>query len=130
MRYAHERELFGRRLFDLDNTKRELSEMLIGIQAGRHLTYGAALDKTLGLDIARNAAVCKVAASESAVFVGERTIELAGGYGYARESRIERHLRDALLARIGEGANELLKIMVIPRAIDKAFADEGTPDLW
>jgi butyryl-CoA dehydrogenase len=130
LRYAHERELFGRRLCDLDNTKRELSEMLIGIHAGRALTYGAALDKTLGLDMARNAAIAKIAASESAVFVSERAIELAGGYGYARESRIERHLRDALLARIGEGANELLKIMVIPRTIEKAFADEGTPDLW
>jgi butyryl-CoA dehydrogenase len=78
LRYAHERELFGRRLCDLDNTKRELSEMLIGIHAGRALTYGAALDKTLGLDMARNAAIAKIAASESAVFVSERAIELAG----------------------------------------------------
>ena len=130
LRYAHERKLFGKRLVDLDNTKRELSEMLIGIHAGRALSYGAALDKTRGLDIAREAAIAKVAASESAVFCGQRAIELAGGYGYARESRIERHLRDALLARIGEGANELLKIMVIPRAIQSQFESEGTPELW
>ena len=130
LRYAHERELFGRKLCDLDNTKRELSEMLIGIHAGRSLTYAAALDKSLGLSIARNAAIAKIAASESAVKVSERAIELAGGYGYARESRIERHLRDALLARIGEGANELLKIMVIPRHIEKTFVEEGTPELW
>ncbi|UCE01357.1 MAG: acyl-CoA dehydrogenase family protein [Candidatus Latescibacterota bacterium] len=130
VRYASERQLFGKRLADLDNTKRELSEMLIGIHAGRALSYAAALDKSLGLDIARDAAVAKVAASEAAVFCGERAIELAGGYGYARESRIERHLRDALLARIGEGANELLKIMVIPRAIEQQFEAEGTPELW
>lgn len=130
LRYAHERTLFGRKLCELDNTRRELSEMLIGIHGGRCLTYGAALDKSRGLDIARNAAIAKVAASENAVFVSERTIELAGGYGYARESRIERHLRDALLARIGEGANELLKIMVIPRSIEATFASEGTPELW
>jgi alkylation response protein AidB-like acyl-CoA dehydrogenase len=130
LRYAHERHLFGKRLIDLDNTKRELSEMLIGIHAGRTLSYGAALDKTRGRDIVREAAIAKVAASESAVFCGERAIELAGGYGYARESRIERHLRDALLARIGEGANELLKIMVIPRTIELQFESEGTPELW
>jgi alkylation response protein AidB-like acyl-CoA dehydrogenase len=130
VRYAHERRLFGKRLFDLDNTKRELSQMLVGIHAGRSLTYGAALDKTRGMDVAREAAIAKVAASESAVFCGQRAIELAGGYGYARDSRIERHLRDALLARIGEGANELLEIMVIPRTIERQFEIEGTPDLW
>jgi acyl-CoA dehydrogenase len=94
------------------------------------LTYGVALDKSRGRDVARDAAVCKVAASEHAVRVGQRAIELAGGYGYARDSRIERHLRDALLARIGEGANELLEVMVIPRAIEQAFENEGTPELW
>ncbi|MFQ5600782.1 MAG: acyl-CoA dehydrogenase family protein [Candidatus Krumholzibacteriia bacterium] len=130
LHYAHERTLFGQRLIDLDNTKRELSEMLIGIHAGRMLSYAAAFDKSRGLDIASEAAIAKVAASEAAVFCGERAIELAGGYGYARESRIERHLRDALLARIGEGANELLKIMVIPRVIEKQFEEEGTPELW
>jgi alkylation response protein AidB-like acyl-CoA dehydrogenase len=130
LRYAHERRLFGRRLVDLDNTRRELSEMLIGIHGGRMLAYGAALDKSRGRDIAREAAIAKVAASEHAVRCAERAIELAGGYGYARESRIERHLRDALLARMGEGANELLKIMVIPRAVAAAFESEGTPELW
>ena len=130
LRYAHERKLFGRRLIDLDNTKRELSEMLIGIHGGRMLSYSAALDKSRGLDVAREAAVAKVAASEAAVFCGERAIEICGGFGYARESRIERHLRDALLARIGEGANELLKIMVIPRAIERQFETEGTPEPW
>jgi len=130
LKYAHERRLFGRRLVDLDNTKRELSEMLIGLHAGRMLTYSAAVDKSRGRDIAREAAIAKVVASEHAVRVAERAIELAGGYGYARESRIERHLRDALLARMGEGANELLKIMVIPRAIEAALETEGLPDLW
>ena len=130
LRYAHERQLFGKRLVDLDNTKRELSEMLIGIHGGRMLTYGAALDKTAGREVASEAAIAKVAASEHAVFCGERAIEICGGYGYSRDSRIERHLRDALLARIGEGANELLKIMVIPRAILQAFEAEGTPELW
>ena len=130
LRYAHERVLFGKKLFDLENTKREMSEMLIGIHTGRALAYGAALDKSRDLEVARDAAIAKVAASEAAVRCCERAIELAGGYGYARESRIERHLRDALLARMGEGANELLKVVVIPRAIEQTFEREGTPGLW
>jgi butyryl-CoA dehydrogenase len=130
VRYAHERRLFGKRLIDLDNTKRELSQMLIGIHAGRMLTYSAASDKSRGCDVAREAAIAKVAASEHAVHCGQRAIELCGGYGYARESRIERHLRDALLARIGEGANELLEVLVIPRLIQQQFETEGTPELW
>ena len=130
LRYAHERSLFGKRLADLDNTKRELAQMLTGIHAARMLTYGVAVDKTRGLDIARDAAIAKTAASEHAVWCGQRAIELAGGYGYAMDSRIERHLRDALLARIGEGANELLEIMVIPRAIEQTYETEGTPELW
>jgi butyryl-CoA dehydrogenase len=104
--------------------------MLIGIHTGRNLSYAAAADKTQGLEISAEAAIAKVAGSEVAVHVGQRAIELAGGYGYVRESRIERHLRDALLARIGEGANELLKIMVIPRIIKERFAEEPTPELW
>jgi alkylation response protein AidB-like acyl-CoA dehydrogenase len=118
-RYALERELFGKRLIDLDNTKRELSEMAIEIDASRLLAYRSALLKGEGREHRKSAAVGKVKASETAVYVGERCIELAGGYGYVADSGIERYLRDALLARIGEGANEVLKIMVIPRVLEK-----------
>ena len=45
-------------------------------------------------------------------------------------SRIERHLRDALLARIGEGANEVLRGVVIPRILLKEFAKRGPAPLW
>ncbi len=130
VKYAHERELFGKRLIDLDNTRREMSEMQIGINAGRLMTYQAAWWKTKGVDIAAKAAMAKVMATESSVHVAERAIELAGGYGYVHDSRIERHLRDALLGRIGEGANEVLKIMVIPRALEREFGERPLTNLW
>lgn len=130
LRYAHERELFGRRLLDLDNTKKELAEMAIEIDASRLLAYRAAVHKGEDRDLRKSAAVGKVKASETAVYVGERCIQLAGGYGYVADSRIERHLRDALLARIGEGANEVLKIMVIPRALEKEFAATDPLESW
>ncbi|KAF0245929.1 MAG: hypothetical protein FD180_1191 [Planctomycetota bacterium] len=130
VKYAHERELFGKRLIDLDNTRREMSEMQIGINAGRLMTYQAAWWKTKGADIAAKAAMAKVMATESSVHVAERAIELAGGFGYVADSRIERHLRDALLGRIGEGANEVLKIMVIPRALEREFGERPLTNLW
>lgn len=129
IKYAHERKLFGRYLKDLDNLKKELAEMAIEIAASRELSYNAAFYKESS-DIMRHAAIAKVKASETAVSVGERAIELAGGYGYLKESTIERHLRDALLGRIGEGANELLKIVVIPRALYKAFEQKPITASW
>ena len=130
LKYAHERSLFGRRLLDLDNTRRELSEMAIDLDAARGLAMRAAWCKTEGVDLRRPAASAKVFASEAAVRIGQRAIELAGGYGYVTDSGIERHLRDALLARIGEGANEVLKIMVIPRVLEEEFAAHPVTENW
>lgn len=128
--YAHERQLFGKRLVDLDNTRRELSEMITGIHASREMAYGAAFFRSEGRDVSQMAAEAKVFASEHAVRCGERAIELAGGYGYVKDSRIERHLRDALLGRIGEGANELLLTVVIPRSILKEFEERPFTRGW
>lgn len=130
LKYAYERELFGGRLIDLDNTRREVAAMHIEIIASRNLSYAAAYEKSQGNDLRSVAAVAKVKASETAVYVAERCIELAGGYGYVREANIERHLRDALLARIGEGANELLRSVVIPRALLKAYEKQPILQTW
>ncbi len=129
LKYSHERALFGRLLKDLDNTKKELSEMAIEIAASRELSYNAGFYKNHS-NIARHAAIAKVKSTEVAVYVSERAIELAGGYGYLKESRIERHLRDALLGRIGEGANEVLKIMVIPRIIYNNYDKRPITEIW
>jgi butyryl-CoA dehydrogenase len=129
MKYAHERKLFGHELRDLDNTKRELAEMAIEISASRELAYNAAFYKE-HKNLMKFAAIAKVKATEVAVNVSERAIQLCGAYGYLEESKIERHLRDALLGRIGEGANELLKIVVIPRAIFKEFDDKPLTMSW
>lgn len=128
--YAHERELFGKHLKDLDVFQYEISKMAIDLMASRQMAYGAAFAKTQGLELAHRAAMAKVLASETAVRVSERAIELSGGYGYVQDSRIERHLRDALLARIGEGANEVLRAVVIPRILLRQFQDQGPSALW
>ncbi len=130
LKYAHEREMFGRLLKDLDNVKRECAEMAVEIAASRALAYDTAFFKSQGRDIIKRAAMAKFKASEMSVRVCERAIQLSGGYGYVQDSRIERHLRDALLARIGEGANEVLSCVVIPRALYKEFEKQEPPPLW
>lgn len=130
LKYAHERKLFGKLLKDLDNTKKELSEMMIEIYASRELYQHAAFYKEDEKTVAQNAAIAKVKATEASVHIAERAIQLAGGYGYVRDSRIERHLRDALLGRIGEGANEVLKIVVIPRVIYQEFEKKPLINIW
>lgn len=130
LKYAGERSLFGKKLRDLDNTGRELSEMLIEIQASRLLAQNAAFWKSENRDITQVAALAKVHATETSVHVAERAIELAGGYGYVQDSRIERHLRDALLGRIGEGANEVLKVVVIARRILADFDADPVTEVW
>lgn len=129
MKYAHERKLFGKLLRDLDNTKKELSEMTVEIAASRELYHHAAFFKE-DKSVAQNAAVAKVKATEMAVHVCERAIQLCGGYGYVRDSRIERHLRDAILGPIGEGANEVLKIVVIPRVLYQTFEKKPLTTTW
>lgn len=130
MTYAHERELFGGQLKDLPIIQYEISQMAIDLNAARHMSYSAAFTKSQGRPLPKIAAMAKVFASETAVKVSERAIELSGGYGYVQDSRIERHLRDALLARIGEGANEVLRGVVIPRILLKEFAKRGPSPLW
>jgi butyryl-CoA dehydrogenase len=131
MTYAFERKLFGKYLKDLDNTKKEVSEMLIAIRGARELVYAAAYEKGIGhKNFPQNAALCKVAGTEASVYVCERVIELAGGFGYLQESNLERPLRDAILGRIGEGANELLKVVVIPRFYYKFFEENPPLPTW
>lgn len=130
MKYAHERELFGKKLIDLDNTKREIAEMQVAIRGGRLLSYDAAFWKSQGADVQVKAAVAKIAATDASFRVSERAIQLAGGYGYVIDSRIERHLRDALLGRIGEGANEVLKIVVIARGLEREFGEHPVREVW
>jgi alkylation response protein AidB-like acyl-CoA dehydrogenase len=105
--------------------------MLIAIKGARELAYAAAYEKAAGNpQFPRNAAVAKVAGTEAAFQVAERVIELSGGYGYLRESKLERSLRDAVLGRIGEGANELLKVVVIPKFLYQAFENSPPQSAW
>ena len=106
-RYAHERELFGQTIGDFQVSQHAFADMQIDVFAAESLVYRTALRLDVGEDVAADASMCKVLATESAQRVVDRALQMHGGVGYLRDSAIERLYRDIRSARIYEGANEV-----------------------
>ena len=106
-RYAHERELFGQTVGDFQVSQHAFADMQIDIFAAESLVYRTALRLDAGEDVAAEASICKVFATEGAQRVVDCALQMHGGVGYLRDSAIERLYRDIRVARIYEGANEV-----------------------
>ena len=116
MRYAKEREAFGKTLADKQAVQFKLADMATQIEAARHLIYHAARLKDAGEDYGARASMAKLFASEVAMKVTYDAIQIFGGYGYSREYPVERMWRDAKLCTIGEGTSEIQRL-IISRAV-------------
>ena len=119
-RYAKERRQFGKPIAEFQAVQFMLADMATRIEASRLLVYHAALMRDAGLPYVKEAAMCKLFASESANWVTDKAIQIFGGLGYCRDVPVERMHRDAKLMEIGEGTSEIQRI-VIAREILKAF---------
>ena len=95
----------------------KLADMVTGIQASRLLVYYAAGLKDKGEDIASEAAQAKLFASETAVRVCDKAIQIHGGYGYIDEYDVHRHWRDARMLTIGEGTSDMLRLLIAHLAL-------------
>ena len=111
LHYSSGRWIFKGRLADLQMTREKIADMRASLNASRLLCMYASRLKELGGDFSSEAAQAKVAATEAAVRVCDQTIQLFGGYGYTDED-VHRHWRDARLLTIGEGASEVLRILI------------------
>lgn len=116
MQYAKERKQFGKSLSEFQVTQFKLADMAMKIELARNMVYKAAWLKDEGKPFTKEAAMCKLYASEIAMEVADEAIQIHGGYGYMREYEVERYLRDAKLLEIGEGTSEV-QHMVIARQI-------------
>ena len=116
LRFAQEREQFGRPIAKFQAVAFTLAEMATRIEAARHLVYSAAIKKDAGENIISASAMAKYFASEMAQWVTTKAIQLHGGYGYMKEYPVERMWRDAKLTTIGEGTSEI-QLLVISREI-------------
>ena len=110
--YVQQREQFGKRLSQFQNTQFELADMQTKVDAARLLVYRAAAAKDAHQPYAHLAAMAKLFASETASDVTRRCLQLFGGYGYTREYPVERMMRDAKITEIYEGTSEVQKMVI------------------
>lgn len=110
--YATERETFGAKLAEHQAVQFKIADMATRLESARLMTYYAAWRKDQGLNFTKEAAMAKLLASEAAEFAAREAIQIHGGYGYSTEFPLERIYRDQRLMSIGEGANEILRIVI------------------
>ncbi len=119
IRYAQQRESFGVPIAQHQAIQLKLAEMGTKIEAARLLTMNAAKLKDAGQRVDLEAGMAKLFASE---ICGEVTLEamrVLGGLGYTKESPVERYYRDAPLMIIGEGTNEMQKLVIARRLLER-----------
>jgi acyl-CoA dehydrogenase len=123
--HARARRMFGATLADLQLTQVKLGEMATAIDAAALLTYRAAwLRDVRGARTTREAAMAKLAATESAQQVIDAAVQIFGGLGVTRGQAVERLYRDIRALRIYEGATEVQKL-IVGRAVLRD-ADQGS----
>jgi alkylation response protein AidB-like acyl-CoA dehydrogenase len=110
--YAKERQQFGRPIAKFQAIEFMIADMATQIQASRLLTYEACRLKDNGEDFGHMAAMAKLHASETAMFVTDKAIQILGGYGFTTEYPVERMYRDAKLCTIGEGTSEIQRMVI------------------
>ncbi|MDH5591059.1 MAG: acyl-CoA dehydrogenase family protein, partial [Gemmatimonadota bacterium] len=112
IRFVRDREQFGRSVWSFQQVQFRLADMATRIQAGRHLTYHAATLMDAGVSFSREAAMAKLFCSELAMDATMDAIQLMGGVGYTNEFPVERMMRDAKICEIGEGTNEIQRMVI------------------
>jgi alkylation response protein AidB-like acyl-CoA dehydrogenase len=109
MRYACEREAFGKPIGGHQSVANMIADMEVGIATSRLYIYKAAWLKDQGRPFSKEAAVAKLYASEASEKICRDAIQVFGGYGYSSEFPVERMYRDTRLLTIGEGTSEILR---------------------
>lgn len=112
VKYVKERKQFGKPLSAFQNTQFQIADMKTRIEAARFLVYSAAYKKGNKIPYSPDAAMAKLFASETAMDVTVKAVQLFGGYGYTREYPVERMMRDAKITEIYEGTSEVQRMVV------------------
>jgi alkylation response protein AidB-like acyl-CoA dehydrogenase len=112
VRYAKEREAFGKPIAEFQAIQWMLADAATEIQAARLMILRAAWLKDHGKPFTKAAAMAKLFATEMAERVTYKAIQIHGGYGYSREYPVERIYRDARLMTIGEGTSEVQRLVI------------------
>ena len=119
IKYAQQRETFGQPIAQHQAIQLKLADMATEIEAARLLTYEAARKKDSGERVDLEAGMAKLFASEMCGRVTMEAMRIHGGYGYIKDYPLERYYRDAPLMIIGEGTNEIQKLIIARRLLQK-----------
>jgi alkylation response protein AidB-like acyl-CoA dehydrogenase len=112
LKYARERESFGKPIFEHQSVQFKLSEMAMQLEAARQLIWHAAALKDAGQPCLKEAAMAKLFASEMAERVCSDAIQIHGGYGYTADFPVERIYRDVRVCQIYEGTSDIQKLLI------------------
>ena len=123
LRYAQERMTFGKPIGEHQAIQLKLADMATKVEAARLLTRNAAERKTAGLRCDVEAGMAKLFASETALEVTTDAMRIHGGVGYTTELPVERYYRDAPLMVIGEGTNEIQRLVIARGLLARAALD-------
>ncbi len=110
--HAARREQFGRPIAEFQGLRWMLADMALAVDAARLLTYRAAWLRDAGRPYGTAAAMAKLHASETAMQAATQAIQVHGGYGYMRESPVQRYFRDAKVTEIYEGTSEIQRVVI------------------
>ena len=117
--YMKARKQFGKKLSQIEPLQAEAAHMITQIEAARLLIYSAADMKQRGLPYGHAAAMAKLFASETAMYVTTKCVQLHGGYGYTKDYPVERMMRDAKITEIYEGTSEIQRVVIAASIFSK-----------
>ena len=123
IKYAQQRETFGKPISQHQAIQIKLADMATKIEAARLLTYQAAEKKDRGERVDLEAGMAKLFASEICAEVTLEAMRIHGGVGYIKDLPIERYYRDAPLMIIGEGTNEIQRLVIARQLLQRYAID-------
>ena len=110
--YAKERQAFGHPIADFQGLQWRMADMATRVESARLLVYRAARMKDAGQSFSKEASMAKLSASETAMFCAHAAVQMLGGYGFVRDSIVEKLFRDAKITEIYEGTSEVQRLVI------------------
>lgn len=112
IKYSKQRKAFGTEIANHQAIQFKIADMAVKLEAAKLLTLQAAALKDAHKPYVKEAAMAKLYASKVAVECALEAIQIHGGYGYVREYKVERYLRDAKITEIYEGTSEIQRVVI------------------
>lgn len=112
IKYIKEREQFGRPLSKFQGLQWMIADMGMDVEAAQLLVYRAAYNKANGLPYNKEAAMAKLFASNTAMKITTKSVQLHGGYGFTKDYPVERMMRDAKITEIYEGTSQVQQMVI------------------